>query len=235
MKAYQDQSTKEKTYISEDNTDHKQVEEELHRSIQTLEQTNAQLQQSIRHANKLVEETNRANQAKSEFLANMSHEIRTPMNCIKTIDSVPAPIHEHESLRSKQISSQGKSSESNNADAIRAIINWDRLIERLGDEDIIRTIIPSCIEDMKEHFEKLSQAVKIGDCAAIATHAHALKGVGRNLSVERLADLAHQMEQAGRVNDVEASTLHFGCLKTEIKIVLSVLSQSNWIEKVKTD
>jgi hypothetical protein len=33
----------------------------------------------------------------------------------------------------------------------------------------------------KELFEKLSQALEIGDCTAIAAHAHALKGVGRNL------------------------------------------------------
>jgi signal transduction histidine kinase len=82
MNACQNQSPKERTHILEDCAEHKQIEEELRRSIQNLRQTNAQLQQSVRHANLLVEETNRANQAKSDFLANMSHEIRTPMNCI---------------------------------------------------------------------------------------------------------------------------------------------------------
>jgi HPt (histidine-containing phosphotransfer) domain-containing protein len=93
--------------------------------------------------------------------------------------------------------------------------------------------MPSCFEDMKELFEKLTQAVKVGNCAAIAAHAHALKGVGRNLSVDQLSDLAYQMEQAGRDNDIEASTLHFSGLETEIEKVLMVLSQCNWVEKVK--
>jgi signal transduction histidine kinase len=110
MKACQDQSTKEKTYISEDNTDHKQVEEELRRSVQNLKLTNARLQQSIRHANQLVEETNRANQAKSEFLANMSHEIRTPMNCIIGFSDLLAEeeLTEHQHMSVNIIKESGK-------------------------------------------------------------------------------------------------------------------------------
>ena len=150
----------------------------------------------------------------------------------KIIDSVPTPTHESP-CASEQISAQAPSSETNSADDIRTIINWDQLIERLGDEDTIRMIMPSCFEDMKELFEKLTQAVKVGNCAAIAAHAHALKGVGRNLSVDQLSDLAYQMEQAGRDNDIEASTLHFSGLETEIEKVLMVLSQCNWVEKVK--
>ena len=153
----------------------------------------------------------------------------------KTIDSAPAPTQEYEQLRSEQTSSEAPSSTSNNADDISTIINWDRLIERLGDEDIVREIMPTYIKGTKEHFEKLSQALEIGDCAAIAAHAHALKGVGRNLSVERLADVAHQMEQVGREEDIEASTLYFSGLKIEVEKVLSVLSQSNWIEKAKSE
>jgi HPt (histidine-containing phosphotransfer) domain-containing protein len=93
--------------------------------------------------------------------------------------------------------------------------------------------MPTYIRDTQKHFERLSQALEIGDCEAVATHAHALKGVGRNLSVERLSHVAHQMEQAGRDNDIEVSTLLFSGLKTEIEKVLSVLSQCDWIEKAK--
>jgi two-component system, NtrC family, C4-dicarboxylate transport sensor histidine kinase DctB len=93
--------------------------------------------------------------------------------------------------------------------------------------------MPTYIKDTKEHFEKLSHAVEIGDCAAIAAYAHALKGVGRNLSIEQLSDLAYQMERAGRENDIEASTLLFNSLKMEIEKVMMVLSKCDWIEKAK--
>jgi PAS domain S-box-containing protein len=149
----------------------------------------------------------------------------------EAIDSVPAPMHEHDPLSSKHISSQGQSSTSNNADNISEIIDWDQLIERLGDEDIVREIMPTYMKDTHDRFEKLSKAVEIGDCTAIESHAHALKGVGRNLGVDQLSDLAHQMERAGRDNDIEASTLHFSGLKAEIEKVLTVLSQCDWIEK----
>jgi len=135
---------------------------------------------------------------------------------------------------SPQVSAQAPSNAANDADDVSTIIDWDRLIERLGDEDILREIMPSYIEDTTEHFEKLSQAVKTGDCSAIACHAHALKGVGRNLSMEQLSDIACQLEQAGRDDDIEASTLLFCTLKIEIEKVLKVLSQCDWIAKAKT-
>ena len=93
--------------------------------------------------------------------------------------------------------------------------------------------MPAYLEDTDKYLKKLSQAVECGDCPAIAAHAHALKGLGENLSIERLSDLAYQVECAGKENDIEASTLHFNKLKTEIEKVLSVLSRCDWIEKAR--
>ena len=47
-----------------------------------IERVNFQLERSIKRANQLAKEAEKANQSKSDFLANMSHEIRTPMNAI---------------------------------------------------------------------------------------------------------------------------------------------------------
>ena len=120
-----------------------------------------------------------------------------------------------------------------NVDSI-GIIDWDYVTEKLGDEEIIRDIMPTYFNDIQKHFDILSKAVETGDSAAIASHAHAIKGVGRNLGVERLFDMASQMECAGRENDMEASTRLFKGLKIEYEKVLMALSQSRWIEKAKT-
>ncbi len=150
----------------------------------------------------------------------------------KTIDSAPAQPHEPDGLDSKQSSTRAPSSVPDNSD-IREIINWGNLIDRLGDEDTIREIVPTYAKDTQKHFDKLSQAVTIGDCESIAAHAHALKGAGRNLSIERLSEIASRMEIAGRENDIEVSTLLFEDLRSEVEKVVTVLSQSDWIDKVK--
>ncbi len=61
--------------IVRDITERRQSQKELLRSKQELEN-------AIRHAERLAIDAQRANSAKSDFLANMSHEIRTPMNGI---------------------------------------------------------------------------------------------------------------------------------------------------------
>ncbi|MFA6286589.1 MAG: PAS domain S-box protein [Opitutaceae bacterium] len=61
---------------------HAQMESalDLQKSKRELEDANAQLGESIAHANEMARQATAANVAKSRFLANMSHEIRTPIN-----------------------------------------------------------------------------------------------------------------------------------------------------------
>ena len=63
-----------------DITERKKAELKLKQAKEETDQINRQLEESIKKANQLAREADRANASKSEFLANMSHEIRTPMN-----------------------------------------------------------------------------------------------------------------------------------------------------------
>jgi signal transduction histidine kinase/DNA-binding NarL/FixJ family response regulator/HPt (histidine-containing phosphotransfer) domain-containing protein len=147
-------------------------------------------------------------------------------------ESQNSQAHDPEPLGCDRISSTAQPGESDNTEDLGAIIDWDRLIERLGDEDIISEIMPTYIKDTQMHFDQLCQAVTSGDCVSIASHAHALKGVGRNLSVDRLSDVAEKMECAGRKNDIETATLLLSTLRIENEKVLAVLSQCDYVEKV---
>jgi PAS domain S-box-containing protein len=114
---------------------------------------------------------------------------------------------------------------------ISTVINWTELIDRLGDVEIVREIMPTYLKDTQTHFEQLTCAVEFKDCPAVAAHAHALKGVGRNLSIETLSELAYQIECAGRENHMDAVTVQFASLKHEVERVLSALSQCDWLNK----
>ncbi len=56
------------------------AEESLRQAMEKLEQTNVQLEASIKRADQMTLKAEAASIAKGQFLANMSHEIRTPMN-----------------------------------------------------------------------------------------------------------------------------------------------------------
>ena len=68
--------------------------------------------------------------------------------------------------------------------------------------------------------------MKSGDSEAIASHAHAIKGAGRNLGVKSLSGIAGQLEFAGRENDLETTTSTFDELKREFEKVMSFLPKA---------
>jgi len=146
----------------------------------------------------------------------------------RPVNSAPAQAYDAKPIDAKRGLPESRASQVVDA-SLTAVVDWDQLIERLGDEDIIREIMPSYIKDTKAHFKGLSRAVETADCPSIASHAHALKGVGRNLSVDRLSDTAFQMECAGRDNDSDRATLLLDRLESEIEQVLLAVSQCNWL------
>ncbi|NQV33608.1 MAG: response regulator, partial [Phycisphaeraceae bacterium] len=169
---------------------------------------------------------------RSELTRVLARYMPATMNTkTRAVGSDPAQVPVVEAMGAGQSVLEAQSREPKNGD-VRKIINWDRLIERMGDEETIREIMPVYTKDIQGHSDKLSQAIKNGDFDSMVYHAHALKGVGRNLSIEHLADIASQIEKAGRENELEAGTLLFNDLKSEVDNVVAVLSQCDWTETV---
>ena len=113
------------------------------------------------------------------------------------------------------------------------VINWQSLIDRLRDEELIKDVLPVYLKDNEEHFRDLTEALQSQDLAAVASRAHAICGAGRNLGALALTDIAHQMEIAGRKNDLEETKRLFPSFKREIEKVLAFMSQPDWMDIAK--
>ncbi len=113
------------------------------------------------------------------------------------------------------------------------IINWEHLIDLLGDEESIREVVPVFLNDAKETFRKLAEAIQAGDTKGIEMHAHAIKGAAANIGDVRLSEIAHRVECAGREEKIAESTELFDQLKPEFEKWLEFLSRPDWIEVAK--
>ena len=103
----------------------------------------------------------------------------------------------------------------------------------MGDEETIREIIPSYVDDISAYMQKLCDAVGNKDCVCIASVAHAIKGVGRNLGIAELSEMAGKMESANRQNDFEAGQPLFGGINSYLERIVDTLSKPDWIETIK--
>ena len=150
-------------------------------------------------------------------------------------NSVKSHVDELAKLCSSPIPQESNLKEAVGVDDNKEILNWDDLIGRLGDEELIKEIVPIFLNDNKERLEMLTKAVKAGDAQAIRLYAHAVKGAGRNIGAKRLSDIAHCLESAGREGDVEATVSLFDELKAELEKVMTFLSRTDWIEIAKRE
>jgi two-component system sensor histidine kinase/response regulator len=130
----------------------------------------------------------------------------------------------HEEFGSKQTAGIQNSTE---------ILNWNQLISRLPDEELIREVVPIFLKDNKQRLDKLTEAVNAADTKAIKLYAHAIRGAGRNIGAKRLSETAFRLECAGQQDDIEAAIPLFNELKTELEKVITFLSRADWIEIAK--
>jgi CheY-like chemotaxis protein len=83
-------------------------------------------------------------------------------------------------------------------DDSEVIINWAKVVANGIDEQMINEIMPTYLASNKEHLQKLISAVKAANATDIVSHAHAIKGAGRNLGVVQLSKVTLQLETMAR-------------------------------------
>jgi len=113
------------------------------------------------------------------------------------------------------------------------IIAWDRLIARGFDEQLIEKIMPTCIENNREHLEKLTSAVKKADAGDVELCAHAINGSAGNMGAARLSEIAARLELMAREQDLSDADELLQNITIEFKKLQAFVSNPDWIEIAK--
>lgn len=113
------------------------------------------------------------------------------------------------------------------------ILMWDRLIARIGDEDLVRELMPVCIQDNRTRLAALSEAVEAKDAANVKLYAHAIKGSSANLGAERLSEAAKRLEHSAAGGDLGRAEESLREIRAHSERLESFVSQADWIETAK--
>lgn len=98
------------------------------------------------------------------------------------------------------------------------------LVERLdGDEEIAREVAGAFLESSRELVTQLETAISGHDPDQVRLHAHSIKGAAANIGATAVADLASEIEHAGRDGDLATAEQHFPQMRQRIECVFAVL------------
>jgi CheY-like chemotaxis protein/HPt (histidine-containing phosphotransfer) domain-containing protein/anti-sigma regulatory factor (Ser/Thr protein kinase) len=113
------------------------------------------------------------------------------------------------------------------------IIDWAQVAACGLDEQSMKEIIPTYMNDNKEHLRGLITAVKTSNAKDVQSHAHAIKGAGRNLGVARLSELAGQLQTMALKEDLSEAEELLKDITSEFHRLEEFVSKPDWIEMAK--
>jgi len=113
------------------------------------------------------------------------------------------------------------------------VIDWAQMVAHGLDEQSMKEIIPTYVNDNKEHLRGLISAVKTSNAKDVQSHAHAIKGAGRNLGVARLSELAGQLETMALKEDLSEAEELLKDITSEFHRLEEFISRPDWIETAK--
>ena len=124
------------------------------------------------------------------------------------------PVHEEASKPPSQAS----------RDMDHEPVSGHELLERVGgDREFLSELVSLFREDSPKQLERIRTAVEIGDSSEVQRGAHSLRGTLANLAARPAADLAAEIEHAGKSEDLLRAQAAFQNLKRELPRVLEAL------------
>ncbi|MDD5063339.1 MAG: Hpt domain-containing protein [Phycisphaerae bacterium] len=113
------------------------------------------------------------------------------------------------------------------------VVDWAKIIAGCLDEQTIREILPTYLEESRAHFKALVSAVDTSNAKDVKLHAHAIKGVGRNLGDIRLSEAAWPLETAAAKGDLSQAQELLKKVADEFEKFEKFVSRPDWIDIAK--
>lgn len=110
-----------------------------------------------------------------------------------------------------------------NAATARVMNIRDTLARFGGDKELLLEMTSILLEDAPRLARQLQSAVLSKTPAAIATHAHALKGLVAGCGGERAAQAAQALEDAGHQGVIDHANSQFANLEDELHSLFSAI------------
>ena len=113
------------------------------------------------------------------------------------------------------------------------VVDWDRLMDRIADENLIAEIMPICVQDNKDRLQQLTLAVEQDDAGQVRSYAHAIKGASANLEATILSHAARSLERAAAAGDLSDSSRLLHDVATAFERFEAFVSRPDWMEIAK--
>jgi len=113
-------------------------------------------------------------------------------------------------------------------------VSWDDLNSICDDEEILRVVAQSIIDEMPEVLEALSSAVEQQDAEKVQLYAHRVKGTARNIAAGELANCAMGLEENAKQGDLSGAGEQVEQIRRLFGQLCDFLSRPDWIDRART-
>jgi signal transduction histidine kinase/DNA-binding response OmpR family regulator len=121
----------------------------------------------------------------------------------------------------------------NNVEQSEIEVDWQLLMERIGDEDLIDEILPIFLKDNVERMKLLEDAVKKNDSKEVKFFAHSIKGASGAIGASNIFELGKDLEYAARDEQTEKYAPLFEKIKLHFDNLLAFLENKDWKQRAK--
>jgi len=120
------------------------------------------------------------------------------------------------------------------APANPTVVDWRVLADKYDNNyDLIAEVADTVCLEAPESMNKIVAAVYENDFANLEMYAQRIKGSTEAIGAHAMSKIAAKMEQAGKDQNLQAAQELIGQVRTETNNLLSLLSQQDWIQKIK--